>query len=82
MVTIKRPMVLRDTLYYLSPESRVNTDRAAGALIGAVAVLMAQGQAFEESIALLVPLLPQDFQIECVPESWRDTVRAARISQS
>ena len=63
---------LRDTLYYLSPESGVNEERATGALIGVVASFMSLGLSFQEAIGIVKDNLPKDANKTLFPESWRN----------
>jgi hypothetical protein len=69
---------LKDSLYYLDPESGVTPDRATGVLIGAVGVLMAQDMGFQDALTTLKPLLPTHYDPNRFPPSWHETLHAPR----
>lgn len=57
----------------LWPHLTVAKAYARGIVSGAVSVMMATGMSFEESIEMVKKYLPENFDLDAVPEYWQDS---------
>lgn len=79
---IKRENLIRDSLYNTSCEvirDDFDVRYGRGQLCGIVSAIMSvdETRTFDQAVAIVAPMLPEDLDWDCVPDSWRDEFHKA-----
>lgn len=67
--------LIKDALYNTSKElvkNRIDVHYCRGIIVGLVTGLMSKGMQFDTAIKLIKSCLPNNYDPDCFPHSWRD----------
>ena len=68
---LQNPVLLRDALQNMAPDSGAPVQYVTGLIVGVVATLMAMGMTWQQAIVKIADECPWNARRECVPPTWQ-----------
>ena len=66
---------IKDVLYNLSKDNKPDPVYCRGIFNGVISTIMHERRLlFEEAMVQVLPLLPEDFDPDCIPDVWKDSL--------